>query len=200
MKVTRQQVARHRARILDRAAKLFREKGFGGIGVADIMKSAGLTHGAFYGHFASKDELMAQACAKAAAMAHEGWTGAAGRHPENPLAAIVRPYLSARHRDDRANGCLYAALGAEAGRESGAVRGVFTEGLRESIELLAKIAPGRSRAARREKAVATIAGLVGALTLARAVDDQALSDEILRAAAVRLSPDTTPARARRKPS
>jgi TetR/AcrR family transcriptional repressor of nem operon len=200
MKVTREQVEKHRERILDSAATLFREKGFDGAGVADIMKSAGLTHGAFYGHFASKDELMAQACEHAAAIAHEGWTGAAARHPENPLAAIVRLYLSTRHRDDRANGCLYAALASDAAREAGDVRRVFTDGLRENIELLAEIAPGRSRSARREKAAAAIAGLVGAIILARAVDDKNLSDEILHATAAQLIPKAAASNTRTKPS
>jgi TetR/AcrR family transcriptional repressor of nem operon len=182
MKVTRQQVAKNRQRILEVAGKLFREKGFDGVSVADIMKSAGLTHGGFYGHFASKDELAAHACAGAVAEIVEGWTALAGDKSHDQLGAYITSYLSPSHRDDLGGGCVLAALGADAVRQPGAVRRAFTDGIRSTVAMLSMIAPGASNAAHREKALATLAGLVGALTLARATDDRSLSDEILNAA------------------
>jgi TetR/AcrR family transcriptional repressor of nem operon len=182
MKVTRQQVAKNRQRIVEVAGKLFREKGFDGVSVADIMKSAGLTHGAFYGHFASKDDLAAQACANSVGKIQDTWTALAGENPADQLGAIVSAYATPLHRDDLGGGCVLAALGANAVRQSGAVRRAFTEGIRSTVAMLSMIAPGGSNAARREKALATLAGLVGALTLARAADDRRLSDEILNAA------------------
>ena len=182
MKVTRQQVAKNRQRILEVAGKLFREKGFDGVSVADIMKSAGLTHGAFYGHFASKDDLAAQACANCIANTQDTWTALASGKPADQLGAIVSAYATPHHRDDLGGGCVLAALGADAVRQRGAVRRAFTEGIRSTVAMLSMIAPGGSNAAQHEKALATLAGLVGALTLARADDDPRLSDEILNAA------------------
>ena len=185
MKVSREQVAEHRRRIVGAAGKLFREKGFDGVGVADIMKSAGLTHGGFYGHFASKEDLIAQACAGAANV--DAWLAVTERAPKNPLAAIVSFYLSARHRDHPETGCLFASLGPEVARQRGGVRRAFTDGLRTRLDFLAEIVTGRSKAAKRRKAIATMSALVGALVLARAVDDPSLSDEILRATAANFS-------------
>jgi TetR/AcrR family transcriptional repressor of nem operon len=180
MKVTRKQVAKNRQRILEVAGKLLRERGFDGVGVADIMNSAGLTHGGFYGHFASKDELAAQACEGAVAETVDTWTAAADQSPDQ-LGAFITSYLSARHRDDLGGGCVLAALSADAVRQRGAVRRAFSEGIRSTVAMLSRIAPGHSNAAQREKALAMLAGLVGALTLARAADDRTLSDEILNA-------------------
>src|ERR1700681_3074725 len=105
MKVTREQVAANRERIVEAAGTLFRKHGIDGVGVADIMKSAGLTHGGFYGHFASKDELAAQACEGAVAETVDTWTAAADQSPDQ-LGAFITSYLSARHRDDLGGGCV----------------------------------------------------------------------------------------------
>ena len=121
MKVSKEQMAENRERILDAAAQLFREKGFDGIGVADLMKSAGLTHGGFYGHFASKDELMAQASARALQRLQAAWSAIAreaAAHGQEPLAAIEAAYLSPRHRDAPGQGCLLAALPRCPGRNT----------------------------------------------------------------------------------
>ena len=181
MRVTREQAAAHREKILDVAGTLFRERGFDGIGVADIMKRAGLTHGGFYGHFASKDDLAAEACARV--LGRKGWAERLAGTPHPSLGAVVRGYLSPRHRDDPGHGCLFAAVGSDTVRQPRSVRRAFTEGLRARVDVLCRLLPGRSAAARREKALATWAGLVGAMILARAVDDPQLSDEILEAAA-----------------
>lgn len=183
MKVTRQQAEKNRERVLDVAGRLFREKGFDGIGVADLMKSAGLTHGGFYANFNSKEDLVAESCERTLAELSKGWTKVAGGANGDPLRALVAGYLSIGHRDDPGNGCVLAALGADVSRRSPAVRHAVTEGLRPFIELLTRTAPGRTRAARRRRALAIYASLVGAMVLARAVDDPALSKQILQAVA-----------------
>jgi TetR/AcrR family transcriptional repressor of nem operon len=148
------------------------------------MQRAGLTHGGFYGQFASKDDLAAEATARV--LKNPGWkewlTGKA-----NPsFADVIRGYLSPRHRDDPGNGCLIAALGSDSARQPRAVRRAITDGFRFRLDAWMKLVPGRSVAARREKALVTMATLVGALVIARAVDDPALSDEMLEAAAKEL--------------
>jgi len=179
VRVTREQAAAHRERILDVAGTLFRERGFDGIGVADIMKQAGLTHGGFYGHFKSKDDLAAEITGRV--LGRPGWLERLTGTSKPSLAEVVREYLSPRHREDAGHGCLLAALGSDVVRQPRSVRRAFTDGLRVRVKVLQELLPGRS-AARRQRAVATMAGLVGALILARAVDDPQLSDEILDAA------------------
>jgi TetR/AcrR family transcriptional repressor of nem operon len=182
MRVSREKAAEHRDRIIDAAGALFRAKGFGGIGVADIMKAADLTHGGFYGHFASKDDLVAQASRRTMARAAANWTKLVEAALEKPYAALLEHYLSPKHRDDPGKGCAFAALGNDAARSSKIVRKAFAEGLAPLLDILAQSIPGKSKNARRRKAVAAMATLVGALTLARAVEGTPLSDEMLEAA------------------
>ena len=179
MKVSREQAAANHERIVDAAAQLFRKRGFEGVAVADLMKEVGLTHGGFYGHFSSKEELMAEASARALTESLEGWSRLAERTHENPLPALAKAYLTRGHRDNPGAGCLLAALGPEVSRQGPAVRRAVTEYVRSACDLLGKLVPGRSRAARRQKVIATYATLVGAMVMARAVDDPALSQEIL---------------------
>jgi TetR/AcrR family transcriptional repressor of nem operon len=186
MKVTREQASQNRDRVLDVAAKLFRERGFDGIGVADLMKSAGLTHGGFYGQFASKEELMAEACERSFDNAADLWAGVAERYPDNPLGAVMKGYLSKQHRDNPGEGCVLASLGADAARQGPTLRHAVTEGTRKLLDLFTGIAPGRIKARKRERAVVAYASMVGALVLARAVDDEALSNEILKTVAASL--------------
>ena len=176
MRVTREKAAENRERIVDAAANLFRDKGFDGIGLDAIMEQAGLTHGGFYRHFGSKDELAAEALARALAASVQKQAGFAS------LPDLVSAYLSPRHRDDRSGGCAIAALGPDIARQGRGVRRRLTQHLRDRFDWLAQRVGGRGAAARRQQAIATFAGLVGALVLARAVDDRALSDEILAAA------------------
>ena len=183
MKVSRERFTEHRQRILEAAGRLFREKGFDGIGVDGIMQEAGLTHGGFYGHFGSKADLADQACAAALGRTTEKWEAMATGRPEDALAEIAQAYLSKRHRDDPGNGCVFAALGGEVARRSDAVRTTVTQGVRAQLGILEKIADGRSKAERREHAVAALSGLVGAMVVARLVDDPALSNEVLTVAA-----------------
>jgi TetR/AcrR family transcriptional repressor of nem operon len=187
MRVSREKSAETRERILDVAATLFREKGFDGIGLADIMKAAGLTHGGFYKHFGSKDDLEAQATGVVLATVAADWRRLIERAAAPPLSALTDEYLSPRHRDDPGKGCALAALGADVARQGERVRSAFTAGLEPFLQLLSNAVPGRSKAVRRRKAITSMAEMIGALILARAVDDPALSDEILAAASLNLS-------------
>lgn len=183
MRVSREQAAQNRERVVEVAARMFREHGFEGIGVADLMKEAGLTHGGFYGQFGSKEALMAEACARAFEISAARWQAVAERSSDTPAAALVDWYLTRTHRDHPGEGCVVAALGAEAARHGPEVRRSLTQGVRRLVDLLAGWLPGRSRAAREEKALATFAAMVGALVIARAVEDPQLSQGILNAVA-----------------
>lgn len=190
MKVSREQAAENRERIVDVAATLFRERGFDGIGVADLMKNAGMTHGGFYGHFASKEALMAQACTRAFAALVDNWKRLIARNSDAPLPALVASSMSARHRDHAGQGCVLSALGADAARQGPEVREAVTAGVQAQIDVLAGLMPGKSAAARREKALTTYASLVGAMLISRAVNDPALSDELLQTTAAALTQQT----------
>lgn len=171
MKVSRDQMAENRRRILEVASRLFREKGFDAVSVAEVMKAAGLTHGGFYGHFSSKDDLIAQSLAHVLA-ADAGGGG--------DLRAYVEAYLSPRHRDDCAGGCPTAALAAAVRLQSPAARSAMTAGLRLQIDRAGKALAELDAADRRRAAIGSFAAMVGAVILARAIDDPTLSDEILK--------------------
>jgi TetR/AcrR family transcriptional regulator, transcriptional repressor for nem operon len=190
MKVSREQAAINRERILEVGTRLFREHGLDGIGVADLMREAGLTHGGFYGHFDSKEELMAKACERGLAKSVAKWESLYVRDGPDALAAMADHYLSARHRDHPGAGCIAAAVGVEAARHGPSVRRAYTNGVRSLVDVLAQVVPGRARAARRKRALATFAAMIGAMVLARAVDDSELSADILEA--VRDSIDPAP--------
>lgn len=187
MKVSREQTAENRERIVGAAARLFRERGYDGVGIADLMRDAGLTHGGFYGHFESKQDLMAEACEHAVAGSLAYWSRLIERDPEHALQHIAAAYLSSAHRDQPGRGCTFAALGADAARLDPPVKRSLGQALRSYVDLLTPLLPGRSRAARRARALATLSSMVGALVLARAVDDPALSDEVLHAVATAVS-------------
>src|SRR5436305_13831668 len=159
MRVTREKAAENRARIVETAARLFRERGFDGIGLDAIMKEAGLTHGGFYGHFTSKEDLAAEAVAGAAEK------GAGWQSRYTNVADFVSDYLSESHFADRANGCVVAALGADMARRGEGVRSGVTSHVRTTLERLAGLFRGTA-GARRRRAITTLAGVVGALTLA----------------------------------
>jgi TetR/AcrR family transcriptional regulator, transcriptional repressor for nem operon len=187
MKVSREQAAENRERIVQVAAKLFRERGFDGIGVADLMKAAGLTHGGFYGHFASKEDLAAEASGRALEELSQYWSTVIEKAPDEAFSKIVIRYLSEGHRDAPGRGCLVAALGSDVGRQARPVRRVVTAGIEAFIGQLMQLVPGKSKAARRRQALTDFAAMVGAVTIARAADDPALSKEVLDAVASSLS-------------
>lgn len=181
MRVSREVAGQNHERIVETAARLFRERGFDGIGVADLMNAADLTHGGFYGHFASKDELTAKACERALDDSIAKWQRRIEADPGDPLGALARGYLCARHRDDPGTGCVLAALGSDVARKGPDVRRVITVWLGRAVDLVMRELPERIRSARRRRAIATLSSWVGAMVLARAVDDRALSQEILDA-------------------
>jgi TetR/AcrR family transcriptional regulator, transcriptional repressor for nem operon len=187
MRVSREKCAESRKRILQAAATLFREKGFDGVCLADIMKAAGLTHGGFYGHFSSKEDLEAQALTLAMAQLLTNWSQTVDSAAGTPLSALASQYLSPYYRDNRGEGCPIAALGCDAAREGERVRSALTAGLVPTLALLSNVVPGRSKAQRRRKAIAALAEMVGAMILARAVNDPALSNEILAATLLNVS-------------
>jgi TetR/AcrR family transcriptional repressor of nem operon len=171
MRVTREQFAKNRRKILDAAGRLFRDRGIDGVGVDAIMKAAGLTHGAFYSHFDSKEELVAQVCAQTASGEEEAW-----RTAPDARKALVAAFLDGE--TCAAEACAFAALGSDVGRQGPEARSAISCAIRERIDALAARLPG-ARAARRREAIATWAGLVGTKMLARGIDDEVLSKEIL---------------------
>jgi TetR/AcrR family transcriptional regulator, transcriptional repressor for nem operon len=181
MKVSKEQAALNRERVVETAARLFREKGYGGIGVADLMKGAGLTHGGFYGNFGSKEALMEEVVTYAIDRANQNWDMLLQKKPEQPLEAIVAPYLSLQHRDNPGAGCAMAALGPEVARMAPGVRCAVTEGVRKQLDKLAALMPPDDPDEKRQAALVTYASMVGALVLSRAVNDETLSSEILEA-------------------
>lgn len=172
MKVSREQMAANRERVLNEAARLFRERGFDAVTVSDVMKAAGLTHGAFYGHFKSKDDLIAQTITHAMAPVSEGRTG-------GNLDAWLNAYLSPHHRDHAAEGCPTAGLAGFLCRQTPEARAAMASGLKNQIERLSAIMPGENENARRQATIGGWSAMVGAVIMARAVDDPAFSDEIL---------------------
>lgn len=169
MKVSREQVAENREAILRAAGRLFCEKGFEAVSVAEVTKAAGLTHGAFYGHFTSKDDLIAQT------IAHLHERGSR----ETDFRSFAAQYLTADHRDNPATGCPTAALAASTRQQSEAAREAMTSAQRSFIEMLSRKVDGRTAAARRRAAIAKWSAMVGAITVSRAIDDPELADEIL---------------------
>jgi TetR/AcrR family transcriptional regulator, transcriptional repressor for nem operon len=170
MRVSREQVAANRARILEAASALFRARGYDAVTVADVMNAAGLTHGGFYGYFKSKDALIAQTLAH---VFSQGETGSAD------LARFAAGYLSPAHRDNVAAGCPTAALGAETVRQTPEARAVMAEGLKRTIERFSAGLADEAAGEARRKAIGAWSAMVGAVILARLIDDPALSDEVL---------------------
>lgn len=169
--------AKH-ARILAEGARLFRERGFDGAGVAEIMKAAGLTHGGFYAHFASKDALEAATVEHATAESIETLYAPASASAD-PRRHFLNAYLSPLHRERTGSGCVTAALGPEVARH-GAARATFTQGLRQTLTVIAGwFRKDADKAEAERQAIRLFSAAVGALILSRAVDDPALSDRIL---------------------
>jgi TetR/AcrR family transcriptional repressor of nem operon len=181
MRRSKEETTRTRARIVERAAALFREKGIEGIGLADLMGDVGMTHGGFYRHFGSREELVAEACRRAFADSVRRMTGRAAADPERALEAIVKPFLSEAHVADPGRGCAIAALSGEIHRRDERAREAFTAGVEAIIDCLAAYQPGRTQAKRRERATATFAAMLGAVIIARGVDEPALRRSVLQA-------------------
>ena len=183
MRVTRIQAAENRESVINVASRLFREHGFDGIGLKDLMKGAGLTQGAFYKQFASKEDLAAQASRRALESAFHRWSAAAAANPQDPLAAVIAVYLSGAHCADRMDGCPVVALGSDAARQSTDVKASFEAGIREYLEMLGSWVGRADGKEPGGKAMAILSTMVGAVVLSRAVNDERLSKRFLQAAA-----------------
>ena len=186
VKLSAENVQVNRTRILDAASRLFREHGLDQVSVAEVMRAAGLTHGGFYNHFASKDALVA------AALSHRSEEAQLSRGRDTAVHAYADAYLSAKHRDDRATSCFFSSLGTEASRLPRQARHELTASLQRQVDRFRPSSSGDGSDAQRRAALAAWSTMVGAMVLARLVDDPALSDEILAASRTSLplvSPD-----------
>ncbi|MGW1423134.1 TetR/AcrR family transcriptional regulator [Bradyrhizobium manausense] len=182
MRYSREHKQETHDRIVKKASVRLREKGAHGIGVADLMKEAGLTHGGFYAHFDSREALVIEAFAYAMDRSMEHWRKLTGEAaPDKRLALIAESYLSSLHRDNPGHGCSIPALGAEIARESPKTRKAFAGKLDEMVEMMTDFIPNLPRKAARKQAIATLATMAGTMLLARIAGSSELSDEVLKA-------------------
>jgi TetR/AcrR family transcriptional regulator, transcriptional repressor for nem operon len=183
MRVSRIQAAENRQAVINVASRLFRERGFDGIGLKDLMEGAGLTQGAFYKQFASKEDLAVEASRRALKSASGRWSDAAAQNPDDPLGAVVGFYLSGDHREEKMDGCPIVALGSDAARQGPDVKEEFEAGINAHLEVLGRFLAKTGGKASRGKAMAILATMVGAVTLSRVVNDPDLAQALLDAAA-----------------
>ena len=182
MRVSRIQAAENRETVINVASRLFREHGFDGIGLKDLMKGAGLTQGAFYKQFASKEDLAAQASRRAMESATHRWSAATAAKPEDPLGAVIAFYLSMDHRGEKMDGCPIVALGSDAARQGTDVKASFEAGIKQHIEILGRFIAETNGEDTDGKAMAILSTMVGALMLSRVVNDPDLAQALLDAA------------------
>jgi TetR/AcrR family transcriptional regulator, transcriptional repressor for nem operon len=195
MRYSRDHKLETHARIVKRASVRLREKGAHGIGVADLMKDAGLTHGGFYAHFDSREALVIEAFAHAMDRSSERWRKLAEQTPpDQRMAAIVESYLTPAHRDDPGHGCAIPTLAAEIARESSKTRKAFAAKLEQMIDTLAAQIPDISCKAARKQAMAVIATMIGTLVMARVAGNGDVSEEILNAGREAVLSRAAPAR------
>ena len=175
-------------RIVKLASKRFREEGLAGIGIAEMMKEAGLTVGGFYKHFDSRDHLVAAAVNSA----FGGWKrrvdAAKSSGPPVSYEKLIDEYLNEAHRDNPGTGCAFSALAPEIARSDKRTRALTSEQVRNDIQLIATLLPDKDKRTARSQAMLTFSALVGAMSLARAVSDEALSREILKTVGEHLKP------------
>jgi TetR/AcrR family transcriptional repressor of nem operon len=182
MRYSREHKQETHDRIVRKASVRLREKGAHGIGVADLMKEAGLTHGGFYAHFDSREALVIEAFGYAMDRSTEHWKKiAAETSPEKRLALMVETYLSPLHRDDPGHGCSLPALGAEIAREGPKTRKAFATKLDQMIEMMADTITSVPRKAARKQAIATLVTMAGTILLSRVAGTGELSDEVMKA-------------------
>lgn len=176
-------------RIVEVAARAIRRSGYDGTGVADIMKEAGLTHGGFYAHFASREAMLAEAADRAGAEAVAASASiVAAARSEQTLHSLMQAYLSKEHIAEAETGCPMAALGSEMPRQAPEVRRAATRRIKETIDLVARQLPNWGQPGAHEQALVTMSAMVGTLILARAVDDPKLSDALCEAALKHFAP------------
>jgi TetR/AcrR family transcriptional regulator, transcriptional repressor for nem operon len=188
MRKSKEESAQTRQRIVEAASAEFRRNGVGGTGLADFMAAAGLTHGGFYKHFESKEQVIAESLALAAESMVKTIRRILLASPgDRGLHAAIAEYLSIKHRDDAAGGCPFAALGSEMARGSDAVREATTTGFLKMVDTIASQLDGMSPAAAKKEALLMLSTMIGAVTMARMVRDPDLSASILRQARKRLT-------------
>ncbi|MGV0958282.1 MAG: TetR/AcrR family transcriptional regulator [Limnohabitans sp.] len=176
-------------RIVEAASRAIRRSGYDGTGVADIMKEAGLTHGAFYAHFESREAMLAEAADRAGAAVNAAASRLLATVPsEDALRTLIEAYLSKAHVEGIEAGCPVSALGSEMPRQSPEVRRAATLRIKEMIDLIARQMPDWGQPAAHERALVTAATMVGALVLARAVDEPHLSEQLRSATLQQLAP------------
>jgi TetR/AcrR family transcriptional repressor of nem operon len=183
MRVSRMQAEENRQTVINVASRLFRERGFDGIGLKDLMEGAGLTQGGFYKQFASKEDLAAQASRRAMESATVRWSDATAATPEDPLGAVIAFYLSTEHRDEKMDGCPIVALGSDAARQSSDVKASFEAGIKAHLEILSRLIAETNDKESKGNAMAILSTMVGALTLSRIVNDSELAKGFLNTAA-----------------
>jgi TetR/AcrR family transcriptional regulator, transcriptional repressor for nem operon len=183
MRVNRIQAAENRQTVINVASRLFRERGFDGIGLKDLMEGAGLTQGAFYKQFASKEDLAVEASRRALESASGRWSDAAAGNPDDPLGAVLAFYLSGDHREEKMDGCPIVALGSDAARQGSDVKAAFETGIKAHLEVLGRFIAETGGEASSGKAMAILSTMVGAVTLSRVVNDPDLAQALLDAAA-----------------
>ena len=177
-------------RLVEVAARAIRRHGYAGVGVADVMKEAGLTHGGFYAHFDSREAMLAEAADRAGADSVAALEQlVASAHPQDAFRTLLKAYLSRAHVERTETGCPVAALGSEMPRQAPEVRRASTRRIKEMIDLVGRHSPYWGQPGAHERALVTTATMVGALVLARAVDDPKLSDSMLEAALRSLTGD-----------
>ncbi len=179
MRVSREQAAENRKRVIETASRLFRENGFDGIGLKDLMAGAGLTQGGFYKQFASKDELVTVATRRALESVSERWSTAAAARPDDSLRAVCEFYLSPGHSAERADGCPIVALGSDAARQGPEVKAAFETGMLSYLDMVT----GWLGEGREDEAMVVLSTMVGALLLSRIVNDETLAGRFLETAA-----------------
>jgi len=183
MRVSRIQAEENRQTVINVASRLFRERGFDGIGLKDLMKGAGLTQGGFYKQFASKEDLAVQASRRAFESASRRWSAAVEANPEDPLGAVLAFYLSMDHCEEKMDGCPIVALGSDAARQSSEVKASFEAGIKAHLEILGRLIGETDGEEPNGKAMAILSTMVGAVVLSRVVNDEGLSKRFLQAAA-----------------
>ena len=187
MRKSKLETEQTRQRIVEMAADEFRQHGIVASGIADLMAAAGLTHGGFYRHFESKEQLVAEATASALdSMLDALGSAASGKKGGNGLKAALGEYVCAEHRDNPRHGCPLAALGSEIARSDKRVREVGTNGFSRMVQILAAHFDQARPAEARKRAMATAAAMIGAVTISRVLTDQKLSDALLQAVGERL--------------
>jgi TetR/AcrR family transcriptional repressor of nem operon len=183
MGYSKAQKTRTHKRIVNIASKRFREKGLAGFGIAELMREAGLTVGGFYKHFDSRDDLVAEAVSSAFGNWKRRVDAGKSGGPSVSYEKLIDDYLSEAHRDNPGTGCAFSALAPDIARTDKRTRALTSEQVRNDIQLIAALLPDKHKRAARSRAILTFSALVGAMSLARAVSDKALSREILKTVA-----------------